>query len=92
MKPYCRHSVLDQRKQKNIEVTSPPQVPPIESREDESGNDIGKYTWKDRAVERHHSFLLPKNNIRVIIVGKSGFGKINYSLLGIGTTKIIYCI
>ena len=21
--------------------------------------DIGNYTWKDRGVERHHSFLLP---------------------------------
>ena len=24
--------------------------------------DIGNYTWKDRGVERHHSFLLPKKS------------------------------
>ena len=47
-------------------------------------NDIEKYTWKDRGVERQHSFLLPKKSIRAIIVGKSGFGKstlLNYLLL-----------
>ena len=46
--------------------------------------DIGNYTWKDRGVERHHSFLLPKKSIRAIIIGKSGFGKstlLNYFLL-----------
>ena len=47
-------------------------------------NELGNYTWKDRGVERHHSFLLPKKSIRAIIVGKSGFGKstlLNYLLL-----------
>ena len=37
-------------------------------------NMIEKYAWKDRGVEKNHSFLLPRN-IRAIIVGSSGAGK-----------------
>ena len=42
-----------------------------------------QYAWKDRGVDKNHSFLLPRD-VRAIVVGKSGFGKtclVTYLLL-----------
>ena len=94
-----RHMKREDHKEKVVETVNGPQpssaddssnIDENENRlpalEDEPRNDIdiGDYTWKDRGVERHHSFLLPKKSIRAIIVGKSGVGKstlLNYLLL-----------
>ena len=49
-----------------------------ETEKEEAGpvqeNDIGKYAWKERGLEKNHNFLLPRN-IRAVIVGPSGAGK-----------------
>ena len=44
------------------------------SSNDANDNEISKYTWKKAQTSKQHSPLMP-SDIRMIICGKSGFGK-----------------
>ena len=44
------------------------------SSNDANDNEISKYTWKKAQTNKQHSPLMP-SDIRMIICGKSGFGK-----------------
>ena len=76
-----------QQQQQNTDISQQQSRSIVGDRGQEEGSNefnIEQYTWRDRGVERNHSFLLPKKSIRAIIVGKSGFGKstlLNYLLL-----------
>ena len=61
---------------------SKPEIHGIVS-DEETDDTISKYAWKDKGIQRNHSYLLPRD-IRAIVVGKSGVGKtclVTYLLL-----------